>query len=156
MSTRLDATPLHDAGVYSLLGALVAVLAPHLAHIPTWVSIAVAAMLAWRAWLAWHGGSLPRKWLLVPLTVLGTAGVVMSYGPRLGRDASVALLAIMLALKMLELKALRDATVAVCLGFFLIITNFLYSQTIPSALYMLAAMTWLTATLVAFQDRAHA
>jgi transglutaminase-like putative cysteine protease len=155
MSTRVDATPLHTAAVYSLLGALVAVLVPHVVRIPVWVSIAVAAMLIWRAWLAWRGGALPRKWLLVPLTVLGTAGVVMSYGPRLGRDASVALLAIMLALKLLELRALRDATVAVCLGFFLIITNFLYSQTIPTAVYMLAAMAWLTATLVAFQDRVH-
>ena len=77
---------------------------------------------------------------------------MLSYGPRFGRDASVALLAIMLGLKVLELKALRDATVVICLGFFLIITNFLYSQTIATALYMLVIMAWLTATLVAFQD----
>ena len=56
-----------------------------------------------------------------------------------GRDAAVALLAIMLGLKVLELKALRDATVAICLGFFLIITNFLYSQTIPTALFMVVS-----------------
>ena len=80
----------------------------------------------------WRGGTLPGKWILIPLTVLGSErNGTSSYGPRFGRDASVALLAIMLGLKVLELKALRDATVVICLGFFLIITNFLYSQTIP-------------------------
>ena len=155
MNTRVDAAPLQSPGVYSVLGVLVAVLIPHVERMPVWVSSAVAAMLIWRGWLTWRAGALPGKWLLIPLTVLGTAGVVLSYGPRLGRDAAVALLAIMLGLKILEVKALRDATVAVCLGFFLIITNFLYSQTIPTALYMVAVMAWLTATLVALQDRSH-
>ena len=124
-------------------------------RIPVWVSAAVAAMLVSRAWLAWRGAALPGKWMLIPLTVLGTGGVVLTYGPGLGRDASVALLAIMLGLKVLEVKASRDATVVVCLGFFLIITNFLYSQTIPTALFMVVVMAWLTATLVALQDRNH-
>jgi transglutaminase-like putative cysteine protease len=153
MTTRIDSMPLRRGWMYGLLGAMLAVLAPHVQRIPLWVSITVAGLLAWRAWLAWRGGALPGKWILIPLTVLGTAGTVLSYGPRFGRDASVALLAIMLGLKVLELKALRDATVVICLGFFLIITNFLYSQTIATALYMLAIMTWLTATMVAFQDR---
>jgi transglutaminase-like putative cysteine protease len=152
-SVATDAMPLRTSGVLALLAVLVTVLVPHVERIPVWVSIVVAALLAWRAWLAWRSGALPRKWVLIALAMLGTAGVLMSYGPGFGRDASVALLAFMLALKVLELKALRDATVVICLGFFLIITNFLYSQTIPTALYMLAVMAWLTATLVAFQDR---
>ena len=154
MTARLDAAPLQPASVYPLLGALAAVLAPHAVRIPVWVSIAVSAALAWRAWLAWRGATLPRKWLLLPFAVIGTVAVVMSYGPHLGRDASVALLAVMLALKVLELKTLRDATVAVCLGFFLIITNFLYSQSIATALYMLAAMVCFIAILIALEDRA--
>ena len=153
MSTQTSGAPLRTLEVYSVLGVLVAVLAPHVARIPAWASAAVAAMLLWRGWLAWRGAALPSKWLLIPLTVLGTIGVVLTYGPALGRDAAVALLAIMLGLKVLEVKVPRDATVAVCLGFFLIITNFLYSQTIPTALFMVTVMAWLTATLVALQDR---
>jgi transglutaminase-like putative cysteine protease len=153
MTERGNPMLLRRGWLYALLAALLAVLAPHVQRIPLWISIWVAGLLAWRAWLAWRGGTLPGKWILIPFTVLGVAGTVLSYGPRLGRDASVALLAIMLGLKVLELKALRDATVVICLGFFLIITNFLYSQTIATALYMLAIMAWLTATLVAFEDR---
>jgi protein-glutamine gamma-glutamyltransferase len=156
MSTRVDTAPLRSSELYSVLGALVAVLVPHVERMPLWVSCAVGAILIWRGWLNWRAGAVPGKWLLIPLTVLGTAGIVLSYGPRLGRDAAVALLAIMLALKVLEVRALRDATVAVCLGFFLIITNFLYSQTIPTALYMVAVMAWLIAILVALQDRTRA
>ena len=59
--------------------------------------------------------------------------MIVTYIPFLRRDASVALLALMMALKCLELRTLRDATVAICLGYFLIITNFLYSQTILTA-----------------------
>jgi transglutaminase-like putative cysteine protease len=152
MKTSAASPALREGWLYGLLAALLAVLAPHVSRLPIWVSVAVTALLAWRAWLLWRRGTLPGKWILIPLTVLGAGGTVLSYGPRFGRDASVALLAIMLGLKVLELKALRDATVVICLGFFLIITNFLYSQTIPTALYMLVIMAWLTATLVAFQD----
>ncbi|PWT73063.1 MAG: DUF3488 domain-containing protein, partial [Proteobacteria bacterium] len=74
--------------------------------------------------------------------------------PAFGRDASVALLALMLGLKVLELKTLRDAVVVSCLGFFLIITDFLYSQTIPTAGFTLFIMAWLIATLISCQDRA--
>ena len=147
---------LRRGGVFSLLGALVAALMPHVLHLPVWTSITVAALLGWRTWRAWRGGGLLPKWLLVVLTVLGIGAIVLTYGPRLGRDASVAMLAYMLALKVQELKALRDANVVVCLGFFLVITDFLYSQTIPTGLYMVVLVIWLTATLVAFQDHTRA
>jgi len=156
MTKHVSSTPLRSVEVYAMLAVLLAVLAPHVARMPVWISVVVAAMLLFRGWLSWRGTGLPGKWLLIPLTVLGTGGVVLTYGPRLGRDAAVALLAIMLGLKVLEVKGMRDATVAVCLGFFLIITNFLYSQTIPTALYMVVVMACLTATLIALQDRNHA
>ena len=40
----------------------------------------------------------------------------------------------MLALKLMEMATLRDAMVLIFLAYFLVITNFLYSQTIPTAL----------------------
>jgi hypothetical protein len=100
------------------------------------VSVAVALLLGWRAWLAWRDRRLPPRWLLIVLAILTTVGVIATYIPFLRRDASVALLALMMALKCLELRTLRDATVAICLGYFLIITNFLYSQTIPYSAFM--------------------
>ena len=138
--------------LYSLLGALLAVCIPHMQRLPIWVSLMVIGTLSWRAVVAARGGWLPGRWLLIAGAVACTAGILLTFGPVLGRDASVALLAVMMALKCLELRTLRDANIVVCLGYFLIVTNFLYSQTIPTALYMLAVLAWLTATTISLQD----
>jgi len=143
---------LRRGAVISLLLALIAVLIPHLPRLPIWVIVGVLLLFLWRAWRLLRSGNLAGKWTLIALTVLGTAGVVATFGPRMGRDASVALLAVMLALKVQELKTLRDAVVVTCLGFFVMITDFLYSQSMATAGYMLLATLWLTATLIAFHD----
>jgi transglutaminase-like putative cysteine protease len=140
--------------LHALLLAMLAVTAPHAQRLPGWVSAFVLALVAWRALIAWRGARLPSRWVLVVLAVVLSVGVIASYGPMLGRDASVALLAVMMGLKCLELRSLRDANVVLCLGYFLIITNFLYSQTMLTAGFMLVVLTWLTATTVALQDRA--
>jgi protein-glutamine gamma-glutamyltransferase len=152
MPADTHSDPLRRGAIASLLLALLAVLAPHVPRLPIWVFVGVLALLLWRAWRLFRPGALAGRWTLISLTVLGTAGVVTTYGPRMGRDASVALLAIMLALKVQELKTLRDAVVVTCLGFFVIITNFLYSQTMVTAAYMVMVTLWLTATLAAFHD----
>jgi len=148
----MDPQPLRKGSILALIAGLVLVAAPHAMRLPTWVSVLVAALLGWRAWLAWRDRRLPPRWLLIILAIVITAGVIATYLPFLRRDASVALLASMMALKCLELRTLRDATVVICLGYFLIITNFLYSQTIPTAVFMAVVMAWLTATMVSLQD----
>jgi transglutaminase-like putative cysteine protease len=144
---------LSKGSLFALLGALLAVAAPHAQRQPVWISAFVIALIGWRVLLALRDASAPPRWLLIILALLSVAGVILSFGPLLGRDASVGLLAVMAALKCLELRTPRDAQVVGCLGYFLIITNFLYSQTIPSAAFMLAVLAWLTATLVSLQDR---
>ena len=51
-----------------------------------------------------------------------------------GRDAGVTLIVVLLALKTLELRARRDAFVIFFLGFFTMLTNFFYSQSLLTAL----------------------
>jgi transglutaminase-like putative cysteine protease len=48
----------------------------------------------------------------------------------------------------MEMKNLRDAVLVLFLGYFLVITNFLYSQTIIAALYMLLVVLILTAVWI--------
>jgi protein-glutamine gamma-glutamyltransferase len=152
MSASRDQT-VRTGSLYALLAALILVAAPHAQRLPAWVTGFVLALIAWRAVIAWRTWRMPPRWLLVLLAVLVSGGVITSYGPMLGRDASVALLAVMMGLKCLELRTLRDAHVVICLGYFLIITNFLYSQTMLTAGVMLVVMTWLTAVTVTLQDR---
>ena len=80
---------------------------------------------------------MPSHWLLLPLAALAMVGVYAHYKTLLGRDAGVAMLVLLLAFKLLEMHARRDLFVVLFLCFFLVLTNFFYSQTIGTALLML-------------------
>lgn len=82
-------------------------------------------------------------------------GIWVSYRTIFGRDAGVALLVALSGLKLLEMTNPRDALLVCFLGYFLIITNFLYSQTIPIALYMSVVVFVTTATLISISDLNH-
>jgi transglutaminase-like putative cysteine protease len=143
--------PLSLRSTLWLTGALVLVAAPHAGRLPWWIVTLALMLMAWRAYLGWMRFELPRKWLLM-LVVGGTlAGVYLSYRTIFGRDAGIALLMVMLALKLLEARTRRDGMLLSFLGYFLVITSFLHSQDIPTALYLLACVWLITAGLILLQ-----
>jgi len=128
-----------------LLAAVALVVLPHLPRLPWWL-VLFAAASALLSLLLRPGRRLPR--LLLPLmTAAGTGGVLLHYDTLLGKQAGVALLVVMLLLKLLEVHSPRDVRLVVFLAYFLVITNFLFSQTAALALYMFAATLVITATL---------
>ncbi|HTP95705.1 MAG TPA: DUF3488 and transglutaminase-like domain-containing protein [Burkholderiales bacterium] len=129
--------------------ALVAL--PHSEHLPVWETLLASAVVYWRWYLSRHGLALPRKLLLLAVAAGAMIGVYASYGGIFGRDAGVALLVAMLSFKLLEMSTLRDAMVIVLLCYFGVLTNFLYSQTIPTAALMLAAVLVTTTTTIGLQ-----
>lgn len=131
-----------------LLIALGMAVAPHVPRLPLWISLLAAAMALWRLAAARRGMPLPRRWLLVSLALAGAVGTFLSYGTVFGRTGGVALFILLISLKLMEMRNRRDAVVVAFLGYFLIITNFLYDQSIPTAGYMLVTVVTLTATLV--------
>lgn len=131
-----------------LLLALALVAAPHVAHLQPWVVPLAAVLGLWR-WAAGRGmAALPGKWFLALMAFSALAGILLSHGTIFGRDAGVALLTLLGGLKLLELRGYRDALILVFLGYFLVVTNFLFSQSVFIALYMLAATLAITAVLV--------
>ena len=102
-----------------------------------------------------HPGWKAPQLLVFAATLAGGAGVFLTYGTLLGRNAGVALLVVMLSLKLLELRRLRDVQLMIFMNYFLVITNFLFTQTPLIAIYMIAATVVNTAALgVATQARA--
>jgi transglutaminase-like putative cysteine protease len=134
-----------------LLASTVLVLLPHTVHLPLWVTLLCGATLLWRAALTLLGRRMPANLLLVPLAVAAMAGVLQTYHTVLGRDAGVAMLVLLVAFKMLEMHARRDLFVVVFLCFFLVLTNFFYSQSIGTALLMLVSIVALLTTQLSFQ-----
>jgi transglutaminase-like putative cysteine protease len=134
-----------------LLASTVLVLLPHTAHLPPWVTLLCGATLVWRGALTLLGRRMPANLVLVPLAIAGMAGVLQTYQTVLGRDAGVAMLVLLVAFKMLEMHARRDLFVVVFLCFFLVLTNFFYSQSIGTALLMLVSIAALLTTQLSFQ-----
>ena len=131
-----------------LFATALATTAPHVLHQPLWLSALAGAMLLWAAWLWWRDRRLPGRWVLIPLVGAGSAGILIEFHTLFGRDAGVAMLVMFMTMKLLELKSRRDATVVVTLGYFLLLTHYLYSQSIPTGLWLLAALWLITATLI--------
>ena len=140
--------PLSWRHVRWLLVSLALVAAPHATHMPGWTIGLVVMLIAWRAYVGYARLALPNRWLLLLIALVATIGVFLGYRTIFGRDAGVTLLVIMLGLKLLETRTLRDAMLLSFLGYFLVITNFLYSQTIGTGLYMLACTVFITATMM--------
>src|SRR5262245_2351906 len=143
--------PLRLRHVLWLVAGLAMVAAPHVERLPWWLTGLVVTLAAWRVYLGYASLPLPGRWLLILVVAGATAGVYFNYRTIFGRDAGVALLIVMLALKLLETRVLRDAMLLIFLGYFLVITNFLYSQTIPTALYMVLCVWVITATMTGLQ-----
>lgn len=146
----------HDADlgrtlVFGLVACILLVSAPHAEHLPLWVSAMCAMLLAWRAYLAYSGNSLPPRWLLILVSVGAVIAIGVNFRTLFGREVGVTLLIMLSALKLLELRRVRDATVLIYLSCFIIITNFFYSQNIPTALFMMATLVIILATWVHLQ-----
>jgi transglutaminase-like putative cysteine protease len=133
-----------------LLAGLALVAAPHTPRLPWWLNLLALMFLAWRVYLALGERALPGKWLLTLFVAGGLLGVYFTYRTIFGRDSGVALLVLFLSLKLLEMNHQRDAMVLVLLTYFLALTNFFYSQTLPTAGLMFASVLVNTASLVNF------
>jgi transglutaminase-like putative cysteine protease len=131
-----------------VLAVITWVAAPLIGQVPWWCIAMGGLVILWRAWLAVGNRPLPPTLWRFGLLALAVLGTLLSYRTLLGRDAGVTLLMVLLALKTLELRARRDAFVVFFLSFFLMLTQFFYSQSLVTALAMLLALWGLLTALV--------
>ncbi len=139
-----------------LLGVIAWTVLPHFGHLPAWAIALTAVVLLWRGRLALGNAALPGRWVLIAVLVLAVGLTLGSYRTLLGKEPGVTLAVSLMALKTLELRAKRDAFVVFFLGFFIILTHFLYSQSLPVAVAMLVSV-WglLTAVVLAHMPVGH-
>ncbi len=145
---RLSTLPRETRDTLFMLAVIAWVLLPMLGELPLWCGALAGAVLLWRSVLVWQGKPLPSKWWRLGLLALAVGATLVSFKTLLGRDAGVALVVVLLALKTLELRARRDAFVVFFLSFFLMLSNFFYSQSLLTAAAMLIALLGLLTALV--------
>ncbi|MEP6964150.1 MAG: DUF3488 and transglutaminase-like domain-containing protein [Polaromonas sp.] len=145
---RLRNLPRDSRDTLFLLLVIAWVLLPQTARLPLWCSAGAAGVLLWRGWLALHVRALPGRLWLVALLGLTVAATFATHRTLLGRDAGVTLLVVLITLKTLELRARRDAFVIFFLGFFCMLSNFFYSQSLLTAISMVFGLLGLLTALV--------
>ena len=147
---RRDTTPsasLTHAQTINLGILLFAAQMPQALQLPVWVAATGLALVALRFAFLWRERNAPRasapripSWVLALVAVAIALVIRKSYGYFVGRDPCVAFLFVLVGIKFLEVRTLRDGTLLVCLALFLLITPFFYSQSLIAALAALPAV----------------
>lgn len=122
------------AGMIVMLMLLVTL--PHFQYIPFW-SVSIIILLAiWRTLIIFNKLPLPNKYLSALLTLTLSFFVYKHSGSFSGIAAGSHLLVMMAFCKLIESRTHRDYMLLIILSFFIISTNFLFSQDIGTAFYM--------------------
>ena len=148
-----ETQPSPSTVVWTVLAFLVSA-APHLAAMPAALLAATLVGPAWRLAALWRGWGPPRFYFRLPLTLGGVSLVFLSYGSLWGRRAAASLLCVMLAAKMLELFRLRDLRMVASVAFFLVATQFLFSERLIYLGYLGIACWLATLALLKIQQDA--
>ncbi|MFM1891623.1 MAG: hypothetical protein RLZ44_700, partial [Pseudomonadota bacterium] len=147
MKDALASRPVPLPQLLLLVGLLALAVAPHLFNLSPWITGFFYLMTGLRVAAAFRPALLPGRWALLALTLLALVNVVLNVGVAEGRRGGVALLVAMLGLKLLELRSRRDLYMTVFLGYFVVVTQFLFAQGLPLAVYLAAVVLGLTAVL---------
>ena len=146
-SAVVTASPLAGPQIRALGILLAAAQLPLILHLPVWIVGFGLLLVALRFVLLRRDRLRPQasparipSWALAMFAMLIALAVRKSYGYFIGRDPCVAFLFVLVGIKFLEVRTLRDGTVLVCLALFLLITPFFYDQSIGAGLVTLPAI----------------
>ncbi|MFW5815504.1 MAG: transglutaminase TgpA family protein [Wenzhouxiangella sp.] len=140
-----------NAVAWTIAAFLIAAL-PHLAAMPPWLAAVIVGACLWRLAIARSEGSRPPAVLRLLLTGAAVALIVVAFGGLWGRRTATALLCVMLAAKMMEMFSVRDLRLVASVSFFLIATQFLFSERLVYLGYLLVGSLTATVALVRIQD----
>ncbi|WP_455217352.1 transglutaminase TgpA family protein [Kaarinaea lacus] len=130
-----------------LLSALILAISPHVTHLPVTLIVFSACLFCWRLGFELKLFRLPGRLLRMFLTLVALVITFEAFHTLFGRQAGIGLLVVMLCLKLMEMKEERDVIVAIGLGYFIVVTVFLFNQSIFIGLYMLIVVVLLTTAL---------
>jgi len=128
---------------------------PHALHIPIWTFVSFLVLLLLRLFVRPKGGALRFVYTNLfrfVLTAVIFIAVFAGFGTLTGRDAGVTLLVLLAGMKLLEIKTIRDYYITAYIALLLVLTNFFYSQSIFTAVYMGFTLLVVIATLISLND----
>ncbi len=139
----LSAPLLYGGGLLMVLAAL-----PHTWNLAPSISAAFALFVALRFVFWPQSNKSAPGWLMLLLLAISIGLVLYQADFTEGRQFGVTLLVLMAGMKLLEMKTRRDLYVLVFLGYFVLVTLFLFYQSPALTGYVLAISTGFTALLM--------
>ncbi len=143
--------------LYCLGAGLTMSVLPHVQRIPGWIIVLFLVLTIWKLYSSSQVNLTERKFsitriFLFILMVIGIIGIYFHFGTIVGRNAGVSLLVLLAGFKIIETSQERDFYVTCFLGYFLVVTTFLYTQTIGTAIYMSCTVLVMTLSLLTYND----
>jgi len=136
-----------------LLAAVAAVIMPHVLRMPPWLIGICALCIVGRILIFQGRMSYPSKKLKTTLVSLMVVLVVGQFGREIfSTDATVGVLLTGITLKLLEMQRKRDVLLVLYLCYFTVIAEFIYSQSIPIAIYMALVVVLITSALMSLNQ----
>jgi protein-glutamine gamma-glutamyltransferase len=136
-----------------LVAAVVSVILPHFTRMPFWLTglcglCMVGRILIFQGRMSLLGSS--SKFFIVTLMMVLT---IAQYRRDLfSTDATVGVLLVSITLKMLEMHQRRDVVLVIFLSYFAVVAEFIYSQSIPIAVYMALSVVIITSALMSLNQ----
>jgi protein-glutamine gamma-glutamyltransferase len=154
MKAKAVSMPLGAAQTRWLAALLICAQLPLWRHMIPWVGVTGVALVLGRLALSerQRGSTMWRRWVLPVLAIAAAIGIRTEFGYFLARDPCVEFLYLLVGIKFLEARAVRDGTLLVCLGVFLSLTQFFYAQTIDAAVLALPTLFALGGSLAALRN----
>jgi transglutaminase-like putative cysteine protease len=141
----------HFSAVAWTIAAFVFAALPHLAAMPVWLAALVVLACGWRLFAAHTDAAPPPRMLRLLLTGIAISLIVVAFGGLWGRRTATALLCVMLAAKLMEMFTIRDLRLVASVSFFLIATQFLFSERLMYLGYLAVGCMIATVALVRIQ-----
>lgn len=144
--------PMPRSAFVLLLLSVVLSVFPHLERVPSWMWLVFVAILLWRIQVFRQRANFPQRLLRFSLVSFAFVGVVFHHGTIFGPEAGVGLLITAYLFKQLEMYTKRDAFLVVILSYFVLATEFLFSRSLWSSLYIFFVLVVITAALIALNQ----
>ena len=131
-----------------LMFAMVVVVAPHIVQLSPWIVGVCLFCGYWRAMVYQGRWSYPPGFIKVGLVIAAFIAVAVSGKGAFSVETASSLMIVAFALKLIEMKTRRDAYLVIFLSYFVIATEFLFSQGMLIAIYELFAAIVVTAAMI--------
>ena len=140
-----------------ILVALTAVILPHVGRMPFWLTLLSASCVVVRILIFNGRMSYPGSKTKGAIVIFTLVAVLVQFGRDVfSTEATVGVLIVGITLKLLEMQHKRDVLLVIYLCYFTVVAEFIYSQSIPIAAYMMLCILLITSSLVSLnQDREH-